>query len=149
MAEYSGLVQTLTPASADDNWTLDLAIDEYGEIVKVTVAGEETASAVIAGRIARSASSAGALTAGDVQNLHPHSNAALVSFGTTYATTQPTLSAGAIIAYTINAHGGLFVEIQDPNARPQLVGAETVSCRNDVGVSAAEQSTYAVTWSEP
>lgn len=150
MADYSGFIQTLTPSSSDDNWTMDAIIDEYAEIIKMLVAGEETASAVIAGRIARSSSSAGGQSALiDVQNLHPHSNAASIELIATYVTTQPTLTAGAIIPYTLNAHGGVVVEIQDPNARPQVVGLETVSCRNDVGVSAAEQSSYGITWHEP
>ena len=150
MPQFSGLVQTLTPSATDDNWTLDAILDEYGEIVKTFFAGEETASAVIAGRVARvTTAGAGSGTAGNVQNFHPHSAASTISFNTTYATSQPVLTGGAIIPYTFNAHAGVIDEYTDPNFRPQIIGLENVSCRNDVGTSAAEQSTYGVVWAEP
>jgi hypothetical protein len=149
MAEYSGLVSSLDPSTSDDNWTLDAAIDEYGEIVSVSAAGEETAGAAILARVARSASAAGSGTAGNTQNLHPHSNALKVSFYTTYATTQPTLSAGALIPLGFNANGGSIFIITDPNHRPQIVGAETVSCRNSVGSGTGATSNYGVCWAEP
>jgi hypothetical protein len=149
MAQYTGAVLTLDPVTTDDNWTLDAAIDEYGEIVSLQAAGEETAGAAVVSRVSRSASAAGTGTAGNTQLGHPHSNAALIAFFTTYMTTQPTLSAGAIVILAFNVNGGSVFIITDPNARPQIVGAETVSCRNSVGTGTGATSNYSTTWKEP
>lgn len=146
MSRHEGSVFGLTPATNDDNWTLDAGTDEYGKIKSFSTWGEVTTGAVIQGRVARSGSAAGAGTPGNEQPLHPHGAASAIDFFTTYATTQPTLTAGALIPFGYNANGGGVYLIFPERDAPDIVGSETVSCRNDVGTS---QSSYCVGWEEP
>jgi len=145
MPGYSGQVIGITPATNDDNWILDAAIDEYGDLVAASAGGEVTSGAVMSSQVTKSGSGTGSLTAGDVQQHQAHSAANLISFGTTYATTQPTLTAGCLIPLIFNANGGSLYIITDPNARPKMVGSEVTVCRNIVGTS---QSSYGVVWYE-
>ena len=151
--KYSGYVGGITPATTDDNWTVEGAQGEFGRIIEVSWGGEATTSTAMRTRVQRSASQAGAGTAGDITELgQPAGGAPLLAFFTTYATTQPTLDAGALFGTSWNAHGGVIRWLADPGEGFWIVGTagtpaadQTISCRNDVGTAT---SSYACVWEE-
>ena len=144
MSRFANSVLGITPVLTDDNFSLDAAIDEYAKIKRFETWGEVTTGAILQGRYGRSAS--GATPVSDTSLLlHPHSAASVLTFATGW-TTQPTFTAGdAFQPFGYNANGGgLFLIYPDVDA-PDVVGAENISCRNDVGTS---QSSYGTMWSE-
>ena len=70
----------------------------------------------------------------------------LITFGSPYATTQPTLDAGDWYAESWNAHGGLVrYQAAVPGDELVIIGAKTVSCRTVNGTST---SSYICKWRE-
>lgn len=149
MSVHSGQVTGLAPSLTVDNWILDAAADEYATIVSVNASGEVTAGAAVQAQVSRAGAGVGAGTAGDEQPHHPHGAASAIDFFTDYATTQPTVTAGALIQLGFNANGGSLYIITDPNARPEIVGVDVVTCRNILGSGAGATSSYGVVWAEP
>src|SRR5687768_2440771 len=105
--KYSGVARSITPATTDDNWFITAGAGEVGAVLEVHWGGEATTSTAMATRVARSSGQAGAATAGSVAKLAPNNPTNLLTFGTTFATTQPTLDAGDLFAESWNAHGGV------------------------------------------
>ena len=154
MPAYQAAVSTFTPSLTDDNWTLegDTAGD-YGEVVAIGWGGELTTSTGYRTRWVRpTTSGVGAGTAGTPEDHSPGYSTPLISFFTTYATTQPVLPASPIALFlqSWNEHGGLgYVAL--PLASPWLIRngllQDSISCRNLAGVD-ANGSSYQVTWNE-
>lgn len=105
-------------------------------------------------RIARdSAIGVGARTAGNTQKLDSHSAANVTFFSTTYASTQPTVVAGAIWGTSWNAHGGVIRWLADPayviSVYDTIVSTgaanSSIECRADVGTGT---SSYSLIWEE-
>jgi hypothetical protein len=146
---YGGSVRSITPATTDDNWFLTAGANEVGAIFALEFTGEATTGIAMATRVARSSGQAGAATAGNVAKLTPNAGTNLLTFGTTFATTQPTLDAGDLFAASWNANGGIVRWAATmPDEEFILIGAVTetvISCRNAVGVGI---STYTVRWRE-
>lgn len=149
MAVYTGAVRSITPATNDDNWFLTAGASESLRVLAVTFSGEATSSTAMHTRHARSSGQSGAATAGNVAKAHPNSPTNVCTFGTTFATTQPTLDAGDLLAESWNAHGGLmYWHAGAPDEEWVIIGAATepvISCRNSVGTAT---SSYQVTWRE-
>ena len=145
---YSGSV-SLTPATTDDNWFLTGGAGEAGAIFAVEFTGEATTGTAMRTRVARASGQAGAATAGNVAKITPNCPTNLLTFGTTFATTQPTLDAGGLFAASWNANGGIVRWAATmPDEEFVIIGAATetvISCRNAVGVGI---STYTVRWRE-
>lgn len=149
MSVYNGMVRSITASTTDDNWTLAASSSEGFRVVAVTSSGEVTTSAAMHTRHARSTGQNGTTTAGNVAKADPLSASNTIEFATTYATTQPTLDAGDLLAYSWNAHGGImYWHSGSPDEEWSVVGATVnvnVSSRNTVGTST---SSYGVTWRE-
>lgn len=149
MSVYTGVVGSITPSLTDDNWILSAGATEMARVLRFWWGGEVTTSQQMATRVARASGYSGALTTGNVAKHNPNAGTNLVSFGTTYATTQPTLDAGDLFRQSWNAHGGTVMwAALRPEEELLLVGATTetiIVCRNSVGT---QTSTYGVTWSE-
>ena len=148
MAKYSGSVRSITPSTTDDNWFLTGGASESGSVQEVHWGGETTTSTAMNTRVARSSGQAGAATAGNTAKIHPNSPTGLLTFGTTFATTQPTLDAGDLFCESWNAHGGVVRWLAAPGEEFVLIGAATetvISCRNSVGTAT---STYGVIYTE-
>lgn len=153
MAKYGGTVRSITPATNDDNWILEAgAVARTGRIVEFYWGGEATTSTAMCTRVARGSGQAGAGTAGNVAKFHPNHVTNVISFFTTYATTQPTLDAGDLFALSWNCHGGVAhwsaLSADDGlfllgNATP--ASGATICCRNTVGTGT---STYGTVWME-
>lgn len=149
MSVYTGVVKSITPVLTDDNWFLTAGANESARVLRVRASGEATAATAMHTRWARSSGQAGAATLGDVAKVHPNSPANLLTFGTTFATTQPTLDAGSLLSESWNANGGLIEWVAaSPDEEWVIIGAATepvISCRNSVGVGV---SSYGITWRE-
>lgn len=149
MAVYVGVVRSITPSLTDDNLFLTAGANESGRIIRVRASGEATAATAMHTRWARASGQAGAATLGDVAKAHPNSPTNLLTFGTTFATTQPTLDAGSLLSESWNANGGLVEWVAaSPDEEWVIIGAATepvISCRNSVGTGV---SSYGVTWRE-
>ncbi len=143
MSKYHGTRKGITPATTADNWTLNAAADEHGKILELRMSGEVTTTNAMRTRVARAASGA-TPTSATPGKLHPKSPANLIDFVTTW-TTQPTLNADDLFAESWNAHGGVLRWLAAPGEELVIIGAEQISCRNEVGVQA---STYSVVWEE-
>mgnify|MGYP001614667209 FL=1 len=150
-SEYTGTVRSITPSTTDDNWFLAGGAGEVAMVKKTWTGGEMTTTTAMCTRWARSVTGAGGgITAGNVAKHAPGNPTNVVDFGTTYATTQPTLDAGDLWAESWNAHGGIVIwEAKDPEDAWILVGltvtTSVICCRNSVGTGT---STYGVTWQE-
>lgn len=148
MAMYSGVVRSITPSTTDDNWGLTAGASESAKILEVHWGGESTTTTAMNTRVARSSGQAGAATAGNVAKLHPNSPTNLLTFETTFLTTQPTLDAGDLWTESWNSHGGVVRWLASPGEEMIIIGAVTetvISCRNSVGVGV---STYGTIWNE-
>lgn len=150
MGVYTGVVRSITPVLTDDNWFLTAGANELARVIRVRASGEATAATAMHTRWARSSGQAGAATTGDVARVsNPNGPTNLLTFGTTFATTQPTLDAGSLLSESWNANGGLVEWVASiPDEEWLIVGAATetvISCRNSVGVGV---SSYGGTWRE-
>lgn len=148
MSSYSGVVREMSPLSTDDNWFLAANASESGKIIEVHWGGLVTTSTTMTTRVARASGQSGNTTAGNVAKVHPNSATNLISFGTTFATTQPTLDAGDLFAESWNAHGGVVRWLAAPGEEFVIIGAATetlISCRN---ASGSATSTYGCIWAE-
>ena len=147
-ANYSGAVRSITPSTSDDNWFLAAGSNESGKVKHVHWSGELTTTTAMQTRVARGSGQSGAITSGSVAKHHPNSPTNLINFGTTFATTQPTLDAGDLFTASWNAHGGVVQWFASPGEEFVLIGAATetlICCRNSVGTGT---STYGVSWAE-
>lgn len=149
MSVYNGFVRSITPSTTDDNWTLAGSASESCTVVAVTASGETTTSTAMHTRHARSTGQNGTTTAGNVAKANTNSASNVIEFATTYATTQPTLDAGDLLAFSWNAHGGImYWHAGAPDEEWMIIGAATnvnISSRNTVGTTT---SSYGVTWRE-
>jgi len=94
MGVYTGTVRSITPSTTDDNWFLTAGASESGRVLSTWAGGQAVATTAMATRWARSSSQAGAATTGNVAKVHPNTPTNIMTCGTTFATTQPTLDAG-------------------------------------------------------
>jgi len=149
MAVYTGNDAGITPATTDDNWTLDAVATETGQILEVGWGGEATASTAMRTRLARGSGAAATPVVGTPGKRHPNSVANLIAF-TTGWTTQPTIDAvpqDLIPVQSWNAHGGVVRWLAAPGEEIVMIGGTNVyiCCRNAIGVGV---SSYGVTWDE-
>lgn len=149
MSVYFGAVRSITPSTSDDNWFLAANASEMCAVFQAMVSGEATTSTAMHTRHARASGQSGNTTAGNVAKANPNSATNLVSFGTTFATTQPTLDAGDLLAFSWNDHGGImYWRAGSADEEWVLIGASTetvISCRNTVGTGT---SSYQCGWRE-
>ncbi len=154
MPGFAGHIAAFTPATNDDNWTLEA--EDAGDVAhvrSVSWGGELTASTAYRTRWVRpTTAGVGAGTAGSVEAVNPGYATPLVAFFTTYATTQPVLPStpDALYLTSWNAHGGLGILVLPPGQEWDIINGlltASVSCRNDVGVD-ANGSSYGVSWNE-
>lgn len=149
MAVYNGFVRSITSSTSDDNWTLAASANESCRVLAVSASGELTTSTAMHTRHARSTGQNGTTTAGSVAKAHINSPSNVIEFATTYATTQPTLDAGDLLAFSWNAHGGImYWHAGAPDEEWVAIGAAVnvnISSRNTVG---ATTSSYGTTWRE-
>lgn len=155
MAMFSGGVQSITPSTSDDNWTLEA--DTAGDVAMVRAFGWGGQLTTSTGFVTRwtppMTAGVGAGTAITVAAHNPNRGANIVPLYSTYATTQPVLeSAGVADLHNQawNAHGGLGY-IALPLAAPWIVingvAQASISCRNTAGTTATSSS-YTVTFEE-
>jgi hypothetical protein len=161
MAKFNGFVAGLTPTTGVANWVLEVVPASGSSIVYIqefSWGGEATTSTAMRSRIARdSAVGTGARTGGNVQRLDQivTTPANVSFFTTTYASTQPTIVAGALWGTSWNANGGVIRVLLAKEEEILLYGvsggtiaagtASSLECRADVGVAT---SSYGVVWSE-
>lgn len=148
--KYAGHQLGITPATGVANWVLETVSGVEARVREFSWGGEVTTSTAMRSRIARdSAVGAGTRTAGNTQKLNQHSAAQGTFFSTTYATTQPTIVAGALWGTSWNAHGGVVRILLEPGEDFQLYDAAaanaSLECRADVGTAT---SSYGVVWEE-
>lgn len=146
---YKGHAESITPSLTVDNWALDAVDAGIGEIHEVHWGGEVVSSTAMMTRVARSDSQVGGQTNVAVAKVDgADAPANQIDFVTAYATTQPTLETGSLLAIGWNAHGGMFRWVADHREEWFLATGETldiISCRNAVGTGS---STYGVGWTE-
>ncbi len=149
MAVYNGMTRSISSVTTDDNWTITAGASKSCRVLAVVASGELTTSTAMHTRHARSTGWDGATTAGNIEKAHPNSPTAGCGFATTFATTQPTLSAGDLLAFSWNAHGGImYWHAGAPDEEWVLIGAATqvgISSRNTVGTTT---TAYGATWRE-
>jgi hypothetical protein len=149
---YSGTVESITPSTSDDNWTLDAVSAGVGKLKEVFWGGESTSSTAMRTRVARASGEAGTGTAGNVAKYEGQGAPANdIDFFTTYAnggSAQPTLNAASLFALSWNNQGGVVRWLADVDEEIWLITGQTldlISCRNAVGTGT---STYGTVWSE-
>lgn len=150
MSVYSGFLAGISPVAGVANWILESVSGVSGCVKEVTFGGEVTTSTAMRTRIARdSAVGTGARTAGNLQKKDQHSPTNGLFFSTTYATTQPTISAGALWGTSWNAHGGVIRWLADPYEcfliHDAAAANASLECRADVGTAT---SSYHVIFEE-
>ncbi len=150
MAIYNGFVSSFTPTAGVANWILESVANTEAYIKEVTFGGQVTTSTAMQTRLARdSAKGTGARTAGNSQKGNQHSPTNGVFFSTTYASTQPTVSSGALWGTSWNAHGGVVRWLADPMEFFNIYDAtdpnDSIECRADVGTAT---SSYHLSWVE-
>jgi hypothetical protein len=138
MSVYNGYVRSITASTTDDNWTVvGTAATMACRVLSVAMSGEATTSTAMHTRHARSTGQNGTWTLGTTEKSDPNSPAGQMSFATTFATTQPTLSSGDLLAMSWNAHGGImYWHSGSPDEEWFLIGASVnvnISSRNSVG----------------
>lgn len=157
MAKFNGFVSSLTPSINVANWVLELNPGSGSAVAYINEfswGGQATTSTAMQTRIARdSAVGTGARTAGNVQRLDQivttAGNGAF--FTTTYASTQPSIVAGALWGTSWNANGGVIRVLLDKDEEFLMYANQAASvftsieCRADVGTAT---SSYGVIWSE-
>jgi hypothetical protein len=149
MGVFNGAVRSITAATNDDNWTLVGANTKYCRVRAAWASGEATSSTAMHTRHCRSSGQNGATTTGNVEKSSTYSAANGIPFGTTFASTQPSLESGDLLAFSWNCHGGImYWHAGAPDEEWELVGASTnvnISSRNSSGTGT---SSYGVTWFE-
>lgn len=145
MARYGAVRRSITPSLTTDNFTLVTGAGESGRILEITWGGEVTTSTLMNTRIARSSGQAGAETLASVAKLHPNHVTNVISFVSSFATTQPTLDGGDLYSTSWNAHGGVVRWLAAPGEEFVLLSSANISCRNATGTAL---STYGVVWEE-
>lgn len=147
--KLNGSVLGITPTTSVANYILEsTSTTQIYAIQEVSMGGELTSSTAMRTRIARdSAVGTGSRTPGNVQRLDQTVTSAgnAAFFSTTYASTQPTIVAGALAAFSWNANGGYIRWLAAPGEEFMLTGANSIECRADLGTG---QSSYGVTWTE-
>lgn len=152
MPAFSGNQGAHTPATTQDNWTLDTnAVGEMAKVVSIGWGGRLTTSTGYRTRWVRpTTAGSGALTGIATEAHSPNFATPNLQFGT--FATAPVLPTDpdALHAQDWNAHGGLGYVVL-PLATPWWLvdGVLTgqLSCRNIAGVDASGSS-YGVTWEE-
>lgn len=148
---YTGGRSGITPATANDNWTLNA--DAAGEIARVSEfgwGGEATASAAMRTRVVRPTTAGATATAGTAGVKTPNAPTAQIQFVTAW-TTQPVIPAdgvGELFVTSWNNHGGVVRWLAAPGEEIMIVnGVLTgqLSCRNAVGTGV---SSYWTHWEE-
>ena len=155
MGMFSGGVQSITPSTTDDNWTLEADVaGDYAAIRSFGWGGQLTTSTGFVTRWTRAMTAGvGAGTAITTSPHNPNDATNIVPLYSTYATTQPVLeTAGVADLHNQgwNAHGGLGY-IALPLAAPWVVlngvGQASINCRNTTGTTATSSS-YHTTFEE-
>lgn len=157
MPSFSGGQGAFTPATGNDNWTLD-ALTTAVASIKVTMiswGGSNSSSNGYRTRWTRASTlGVGAGTAITTQPDNPSYAASAASLFSTYATTQPVLPADPnnLFAIDWNNQGGSGVIIH-PLQQPWYaianggVNKQEINCRNTKGTDAS-LSSYTLTWME-
>lgn len=146
MSKFNGAVLGATPVAGVALWVLETVSGILARVVEVSWGGEVTTSTAMRTRIARdSAIGTGARTAGNLQKTNLKSPANGAFFSTTYGSTQPTISAGALFGTSWNAHGGVVRWLAAPGEEFEIVDAISLECRQDVGTAT---SSYGVVFEE-
>lgn len=149
---YGSAGLSFSPTVNTAIWVLEVPAGVVAQILEFAFAGEASSSTPMRTRIARdSAIGTGTRTAGSVQRTDQSTvtpgNAAF--FSTTYATTQPTIQAGALNpVLSWNAYGGAIRWLAAPGEEillQYLSAGQSVECRPDLGTGA---SSYGVIWLE-
>lgn len=144
-----------TPATTNDNWTLDaVGTGVFGKVVAIGWGGRLTTSTGYRTRWVRpTTAGVGGKTALTIGFHQPNYTTAAFTATSTYATTQPVLPAdpaGNLWAQDWNAQGGVGMIVL-PLANPWFVSTGVLqgalSCRNIAGTD-ANGSSYEVTWEE-
>ena len=141
--------QTFTPNPNSANWIIEsTSAFQPVAIQVVSMGGELTSSTAMRTRIARDSSvGTGARTAGNVQRMDSSTTTAgnAAFFSTGYASTAPTIVAGALLQFSWNANGGFIRWLAAPGEELLITTATSIECRADLG---AGQSSYAGVWTE-
>jgi hypothetical protein len=153
---YTGVRLSLEPSETAPNWILDAPAATDGFLKSVLISGELGHSARCVIRVNRASGQAGAgvTTGAPVAKwglaAQPTNG---IGFYSGYATTPPTLAAGAICARALNLHGGVIAwnfadnEIPlDGNASPSV--DTTIACINSSGFGSNAVATHSVIWEE-
>lgn len=146
MPAYAGFLAGITPSTGVANWVLETIANTGLRVQEVSWGGETTTSTAMRTRIARdSALGSGARTAGNSQRVNTHLTlpASPNFFSTTYASSQPTIVAGALFGTSWNAHGGVIRWLAAPGEEFYMHGAISMECRADVGTAT---SSYHCVW---
>jgi hypothetical protein len=153
---FTGVRLSLEPAANAPNWILDAPSATDGFLKSVLVSGELGHSARCLIRVNRASgqSGAGVTTGAPVSKWGLAADAPNgIRFYSGYATTVPTLAAGAIVARALNLHGGViawnFADSEillDGNSTPSV--DTTIACINDSGFGANAMATHSVVWEE-
>jgi hypothetical protein len=157
MPSFSGNQGAFTPATTNDNWTLDAqgTAGVFGRVTEFSWGGRLTTSTGYRTRWTRASTlGTGAGTAITTQGNNPNYTSAGCALFSTYATTQPTLPADPnnLHAQDWNAQGGVGYIVL-PLAQPWWVlgnggvSKQEINCRNVAGTD-ANGSTYGVVWQE-
>lgn len=126
MARYSGSFSEAL-STTDDLRTVQTVATGQGSVVVVyefSITGEAGSSTVVQFAINRpSAAPTGAATNVAPEKLNPASVAAAFTNASTYASSQPTLSANDVLRPGINAFGGIYRWVAPPDSGI-VVGAQ-------------------------
>src|SRR5262245_57876649 len=108
MSVYNIGRAAITPNTSTDNWTLAASANEAFRVLAVNCSGNTTTSANMSTQWARSTAQNGATTAITIAKADPLSASATIEAASSYASAQPNLDAGNLLAISWNAHGGIF-----------------------------------------
>lgn len=148
MNKYGGSVSNITPTVGSANFVLESIANKSGFIEDFNGGGLATTTTAMQVRLARdSAVGTGSRTAGNVQCIDKQASSAdnAMFFSTAYATTAPTIIAGALLIVPFNAHGGVWRWLAAPGEEFYLSGAASIEARQDIGTAACSMG---IVWTE-
>ncbi len=136
---------SLSPTVGDPAITFETVVSTFALVMEWGFGGEVTASTLMRTGVGRAAEGVGART-DVVDGIFNEGSAASVAFLTSsFATTEPAITAGPLWERSWNCHGGVVRWLAAPGQEVSMLDVATLILENSVGTSL---SNYGFIWGE-
>lgn len=142
---FSSGVLSITPNTANDNFTLVGTAAKLARIKEVRATGGASSSTPAHTDLATSTAGTTPVAATNIQKLSPNSAANSLNFYKSWTSQPSSLVTPGYLGEDWNQYGGVLRWLADPEEGIYMLGAACISCRNSVGVGT---SSYFAIWME-